>query len=257
MPNTAPLKLYKKGSGSGQDHVIAAHPHAEYVLVDLLGYTQYGTIGYSYMTNNLEDGSTAENLLPLVIYYKDLGNAEYDFVTSADPESNATLEEAGYVAWITDTYVFEKRPYDLLRSYMRMSLGKTVAMTNSAIGSDEWHTLNTESSFFRLAAKFDGAVLKNQAYGTLPLKTYYNSGTNDYVSCAATCPSGNTWTLDGATFSYRQTDGYVFTDSVSDRPLRRLRFNTAATHYTTGRTYSSATVQATEGWAIPLSSYSR
>jgi hypothetical protein len=257
VPNTVPVYLYYSPWSS--DMTLAASQTTMSVLSSL-GYNRIEQpLGYVYSSATLENNSTAENLIQLTLYFKTLNNGDYDyydFVTAADDASKTALASQGYTALWSEGYVFAKRPYVLLRNYWRSQYGNPIERTSTALESNLWTTLNKYGSGWGKAptGKFDSAILTKQAYGTLPLKTFYNASRKDYFTCAQTCPAGNSYTLDGATYTYQQTEGYVFASTDTGRPLTRYYRSALQDHYTTGWTGISLyyTSQAFEGYGLAL-----
>lgn len=249
VPNSRSLVLYQKGSG---DLTMAANTTTKNALVSA-GYTNLGTVGYVYSTKTLESGATGANLITLKSYVK--GS---DYVVAADSDTQSDLLSAGFTYLRTEGYVFANRPYALLRNYRRIDdeSGNRVDRTSTAILGSLWTSLNAYGSAWSKdnVTKYDCAVLTTQVYGSVPLKTFYNSARKDYFTCGLTCPSGNSYTLDGATYTYQRTEGYVLsaTSTTQSIPMNRYYYSDTGVHDHFTTVQDLGTTQALEGYALKL-----
>jgi hypothetical protein len=240
LPGTIPLKRYTR---NGRLRTVA-NPTSETELKNA-GYTLVSTDGYIFPTSTVLGGTIA-------LYQWKSTNG----LNQAIYQTNTRSPGSGWQVLRQEGWVFTERPYDLLWLlwYNNVTDNQTANQNATFLkGQPNPNDPNgVTNSWEYLFVGYDSAVLRWQAPGTVPLKTFYSVERGDHFTTAT--KAGEDSAL-AAGYKFIRIDGFVYPTSQPGLvPLKSYWSGSSADNMTTAsipRPSGYIDVR-TEGYVFPL-----
>jgi hypothetical protein len=234
VPGTVPLKTFWHPTRT--DYYSTATQAGETSAVGA-GYTLVRIEGYVY-------SSSQPGTVPLKLFWN---ASRTDNFTTASAAGEAAALAAGYVFVRNEGYIFASIPYRPISTYSHAGRQDNLSTPQQS------GIVNTVLDLNYVYGGMDGVVLKHQVQGTVPVKTYWHSGRNDYLTVSTVI--GETGAIL-AGYTLANAEGYVFSASAAGLlPMNSYWNATRQDNWTTVHRQATATSQGyllarTEGYTF-------